>query len=106
MLPRDVSFTALCDAMRAIVGGYGLVPVEVLRSLAAGAVHEGTARPLSDDEIGWLRQLADGVTVGRLAEWGGYSERMMFRLLAELYGRLGAENRTKALMRPRDEGWL
>jgi hypothetical protein len=44
--------------------------------------------------------------VARLAATVGYSERMMFRLLADLYARLGADNRTRALMRARDEGWL
>jgi DNA-binding NarL/FixJ family response regulator len=31
---------------------------------------------------------------------------MMFRLLRDLYTRLGASNRTEALMRARDRGWI
>ncbi len=106
VLPRDASSVAVRDVVRAAVSGCSLLHVDVLRSLVAGAAREEPARPLSDDEIGWLRQLADGITVAQLAERVGYSERMMFRLLAGLYSRLGVSNRTRALIRARDEGWL
>jgi DNA-binding NarL/FixJ family response regulator len=106
VLARDASPITARDTIRAAIAGFSLLPVDILRSFAKGFAHEETTRPLSDDEIGWLRQLADGVTVARLAEHVGYSERMMFRLLSDLYGRLGVDNRTKALMRARDEGWL
>jgi DNA-binding NarL/FixJ family response regulator len=60
----------------------------------------------SSREIGWLRDLANGVSVGRIAEGAGYSERMMFRLLRDLYARLGARNRTEALMLARERDWI
>lgn len=106
VLPRDASPAAVRDVVRAAVNGRSLLPLEVLRSIVAGGVSEESARLLSDDEIDWLRQLAQGTTVARLADRVGYSERMMFRLLSGLYSRLGVDNRTKALMRARDEGWL
>jgi DNA-binding CsgD family transcriptional regulator len=67
------------------------------------------ARPrlaISDREIEWLRTLAAGSTVARLAEGVGYSERAMFRLLRDLYQRLGVKSRTEALMLAQQQGWL
>jgi DNA-binding NarL/FixJ family response regulator len=92
--------------VRAAQDGHSRIPIGVLRSLVAGSSGDQTRRPISDSEVRWLRELASGTTVARLAEKVGYSERMMFRLLAELYTRLGVDSRTKALMRARDEGWL
>jgi DNA-binding NarL/FixJ family response regulator len=74
--------------------------------LVSRSVGEPARRPITADEIGWLRRLADGVTVADLAKQVGYSERMMFRLLASVYARLGVDNHTKATIRARDEGWL
>ncbi|MEV0622017.1 hypothetical protein AB0I81_52480 [Nonomuraea sp. NPDC050404] len=106
VLPRDASPAMVRDVVRAAVSGSSLLPVDVLRTLVAGGAPEQPPRLLSDGEIEWLRRLADGMTVARLAELVGYSERMMYRLLSGLYARLGAGSRTKALMRARDEGWL
>lgn len=106
LMPRDAGPAVVADVVRAALDGHSRIPVAVLRSLVAGAAGEQARRPISDDEIRWLRELAAGTTVGRLAEAVGYSERMMFRLLAGLYARLGVESRTGALMRARDEGWL
>lgn len=60
----------------------------------------------TDDRVRWLRRLADGVTVDRLAEDIGYSRRAMFRLLAEYYTELGAANRTQALLAAARRGLL
>jgi DNA-binding CsgD family transcriptional regulator len=57
-------------------------------------------------EMEWLRQLASGTTVAKLADGAGYSERAMFRLLRDLYQRMGAQNRTEALLKARQRGWL
>jgi DNA-binding CsgD family transcriptional regulator len=45
-----------------------------------------------------LRHLADSGTVASLARTVGYSEREMYRLLGGVYARLGASNRTEALL--------
>jgi DNA-binding NarL/FixJ family response regulator len=107
VMPRDASPDTVGAVLRAALGGQALLPGRVLRDLVGrpGAAVPGR-RPISDDEIGWLRALAGGATVARLAGRVGYSERMMFRMLAGVYRRLGVENRTKALIRARDEGWL
>jgi DNA-binding CsgD family transcriptional regulator len=41
-----------------------------------------------------------------VANLAGYSERAMFRLLRGLYARIGVRNRTEALMRAKERGWL
>ena len=94
-------------AFEAAVDGRSLLPVAVLRAITAGAPNGemGSTSP-SEEERNWLRQLAQGSSVADLAEHAGYSERMMFRLLRALYVKLQAPNRTVALIRARDEGWL
>jgi DNA-binding NarL/FixJ family response regulator len=81
-----------------------LLPTGVLRALLKPAVD--TAATLSEREIGWLRRLREGFTVARLAKHAGYSERMMFRLLADLYAKLRVANRTDAIVYAREQGWI
>jgi DNA-binding NarL/FixJ family response regulator len=107
VIPRCAEPSLVQRAFEAAVDGMSLLPVAVLRAITAGAPNGevGNISP-SDDEIDWLRQLARGSSVADLAEHAGYSERMMFRLLRALYEKLQAPNRTVALIRARDEGWL
>lgn len=106
-IPRTASISSLRAAFRAAVEGSTLLPTAVVRALAdQGSENAPTADHLSPQEIGWLRDLANGMSVGRIAEDTGYSERMMFRLLRDLYVRLGTRNRTEALMLARQRGWI
>ncbi|MEU7769844.1 LuxR C-terminal-related transcriptional regulator [Micromonospora taraxaci] len=100
---RSCSPLELQRVFAALLDGQALLPVDVVRSLATD--DRATGVP-SEQERSWLRQLADGGTVADLAERAGYSERMMFRHLRELYGRIPARNRTEALMYARDRGWI
>jgi DNA-binding NarL/FixJ family response regulator len=106
-VPRCASPSLLQLAFEAVLDGTSLLPVDVLRALTAtapnGQVH---SRSPSTEEINWLRRLAHGSSVIDLAQQAGYSERMMFRLLRALYVKLQVSNRTEALIRARDEGWL
>lgn len=106
-LPRDAPPESVRDVLRAATRGTSLLPVEVVRALAARAESRSHASgPPAAHEIEWLRRLAQGVTVGRLADQVGYSERAMFRQLNELYTKLHVKNRTEALMYGRERGWL
>jgi len=104
---RDALPETVRNVFDAAVAGKSILPVEVVRGLT-------TAQPSQDEvewvpspkEVGWLRELAYGTTVARLADRAGYSERAMFRLLRELYIRIGARNRTEALFRAQERGWL
>jgi DNA-binding NarL/FixJ family response regulator len=107
-VPRDAPPELVHQVFEAALEGKSLLPVEVVRVLATSRTGRAAERQEgpSPREIEWLRQLAGGATVGQLADHAGYSERAMFRLLRELYGHVGARNRTEALMRAKEEGWL
>lgn len=109
VLSRDATLTVVREVFDAAVRGRSIVPTEVLQALADGSAPAPDApeegRP-SAAERDWLRQLARGDTVASLATGIGYSERMMFRLLRDLYVKVGVSNRTEALMKARDQGWL
>jgi DNA-binding NarL/FixJ family response regulator len=106
-IPRCAAPSLVQRAFEAAVDGRSLLPVEVVRAIAAGVPNGelGSTSP-SEEEINWLRRLARGLSVADLAEHAGYSERTMFRLLRALYAKVQAPNRTVALIRARDEGWL
>jgi DNA-binding NarL/FixJ family response regulator len=104
-LPRDATASAVRAAFEAAMDGKTLLPIDVLHALAQRPQHVEPSEP-SVVEIGWLRDLAQGVSVARLADRAGYSERMMFRLLRDVYAKVGAASRTEALIRARDRGWV
>jgi DNA-binding NarL/FixJ family response regulator len=106
-LPRDASPERLRQVFEQAVRGMSLLPVDVVQALAgSGGRSEETSDGPTSRELVWLRELAKGTTVARLAERSGYSERAMFRLLHGLYRRMGVGNRTEALIRAHDQGWL
>ncbi|GAB7040399.1 MULTISPECIES: response regulator transcription factor [Catenuloplanes] len=105
VLPRAASPSSVRFAFRAAVDGLSLLPVDLMRTLVANQPRT-VSGPLSDREIDWLRRLTEGISVSRLADRAGYSERMMFRLLNQTYAKLGVDNRTKAIIAARDRGWL
>jgi DNA-binding NarL/FixJ family response regulator len=106
-MPRTVSMTKLRAVYGAAVEGSTLLPTDVVQALVGrGSENAPETEHPSSREIGWLRDLANGVSVSRIAESAGYSERMMFRLLRDLYARLGARNRTEALMLARERDWI
>ena len=98
-VPLHAELDDVLTAIRAAQNGFTLVPIDIARVLAGRG--EASAEPpeLSERELGWLRALADNVTVLSLARASGYSEREMYRLLSALYERLGTTTRTSALLR-------
>jgi DNA-binding NarL/FixJ family response regulator len=104
---RDALPETVREVFEAALAGKSLLPVEVVRILSTSqSVPDEDQSAASPHEIGWLRELALGTTVARLADRAGYSERAMFRQLHALYLRVGARNRTEALMRAHERGWL
>jgi DNA-binding NarL/FixJ family response regulator len=99
--PEPDLVLAVAGAWRALT----CLPLAAARMLS-GAHGAGPRAVLSARDIVWLRALADGVTVGSLARTAGYSQREMYRLLAALYARLGADTRTEALLRADRAGLL
>jgi DNA-binding NarL/FixJ family response regulator len=106
-ITRDALPETVRKVFDAAIAGKSILPVEVVRGLTTSqpAPEEDEWVP-SPQEVGWLRELAVGTTVAQLADRAGYSERAMFRLLRDLYLRIGARNRTEALIRAHDRGWL
>ncbi|MEU1249093.1 DNA-binding response regulator [Micromonospora arida] len=106
VVAREADAEAVQSVLTAAASGQSVLPVDVIRLLAS-ADHPARFGPVaSETEISWIRQLTQGLTVARLAEHAGYSERMMFRLLRGLYQRWGVANRTEAMIFARDNGWL
>jgi DNA-binding NarL/FixJ family response regulator len=106
-IPRDATAEQLQQVFELAVSGRSLLPVDVVRALTGSAAPKGQpVEGLSGRDVDWLRDLARGTTVTRLAEKAGYSERAMFRLLQDLYRRMGVRNRTEALIQANERGLL
>lgn len=89
----------IVEVAEAAARGDVLLPSLIARGLPGAGVDPHAERPhVEDEEIEWLEELARGATVVGLADDFGYSERVMFRRLHDLYSRLGAANRSEALI--------
>ncbi|MET0419722.1 MAG: DNA-binding response regulator [Actinoplanes sp.] len=108
VMPRRASPGRLRTVFEAVVQGGSILPVAVVRALGRRFIEPDVAspKPPNMQEREWLRRLAGGASVARLAEQAGYSERMMFRLLRDLYARIGVENRTAALITAKEQNWI
>lgn len=89
---------SIVEITQAALEGKTVLPATVARALAGSSTHRNHKPRLSAEELSWLTALANGTTVVKLADDAGYSERAMFRRLSDLYARLGAHNRTEALL--------
>jgi len=96
VIALDAELSQVIGVVRAAADGQTLLPRQVARSLCRSQV--GPVPQLQAKERDWLRHLADCGTVAGLARTVGYSEREMYRLLGGVYARLGASNRTEALL--------
>lgn len=93
--PTSVVIAAIENAL----AGMAIIPPTILRALSMRiAAGFGEALSVSDEDIARIRALAGGTTVAQLAGDSGFSEREMFRILSDLYGRIGAANRTEAIL--------
>jgi DNA-binding NarL/FixJ family response regulator len=95
----DEPVEAFVVVLESAFQGRAAVPESVMRAMAAripGAPHPSAW--ITDEEADWLRCLAAGETVADIADRVGYSEREMFRTLRETYTKLGARNRTEAII--------
>lgn len=122
--PDEQSLMSALKAGAAAVASWRVTPEVLLPLIAAVTAHlavlpphlvqrlasQVDARPrwldAGSPEVRWLRALAAGSTVADLAATHAYSEREMYRLLADLYHRLGVSGRIPALMRAARYGLL
>jgi DNA-binding NarL/FixJ family response regulator len=84
---------AVADGVLSVARGYLVVPAADRRAL----VRPRLPVDLEEEELAWLRKLADGHSVARLADETGRSERAMYRRLREVYARLRTPGRADAL---------
>lgn len=94
----DASPEEVVTLLEAGLKARSVLPTGVARRLAMGTTDAPESAELTREQVEWLRALATGVTVHRLAARVGYSEREMYRLLRSVYDRLGVRNRTEALV--------
>jgi DNA-binding NarL/FixJ family response regulator len=92
----DAELSQVIGVVRAAADGQTLLPRQIAKALCRQQA--GPVPQLMPRERDWLRHLADSGTVASLARTVGYSEREMYRLLGGVYARLGASNRTEALL--------
>jgi DNA-binding NarL/FixJ family response regulator len=106
-VPRDATPDTIRRIFDAAVSGESVLPLHVVRALAsAHAAVVTDENDTSQQDLEWLRELVGGVTVAQLAERAGYSEHSMFRLLRDLYRRMGVKNRTEALIQAKEQGLI
>lgn len=102
---RDGPLDRIVQTLLAGMAGGVLVPAEQMAALLAGTSGE-PALDIPPEQTDWLRRMAHGDTVARIATDAGYSERAMYRHLRALYSRLGARNRTEAVVSAMQRGLL
>ena len=95
--PAEIMRVVLCAGF-----GMTLLPVAIARAL--NRLSAGPRPEVTEQDRVFLRLLADGATVGGLARRFAHSEREMYRLLSATYSRLGAQNRTEALLAAQRHG--
>jgi DNA-binding NarL/FixJ family response regulator len=86
--------------------GMAAIPAPIARSLAARTREAAYANTLTSTQWAWLRDLASGKTVHALARQVGFSERVMYRRLSQVYRKMGCTTRTEALIRASAYGML
>ncbi|MEU8130316.1 hypothetical protein ACLQ3F_29655 [Micromonospora sp. DT15] len=106
VLGRDAPPDGLQRIIEAAAAGLAQLPINVVRELRTTATSSAPPRRPTPRQLSWLRTLAAGGTVTRLAELEGYSERAMYRMLQRLYAQIEVKTRTEALIRAQMLGWL
>lgn len=107
VLTRAATVRAMQRAVAATLDGEAVMPAEVADLLTADRGRRPPRLPApSARQVAWLRRLADGWTIARLASDTGYSERAMYRLLQALYQQIGVSTRLQAIVLAHEERWF
>lgn len=93
-LLKGTDRTTLRDAIRLIHAGRRFIPQEIADRVLPGA----TAVELTDREVEVLRRIAEGMSNKEIGEHLGISESTVKTHVNHLLGKLGATDRTKALV--------
>jgi len=93
--PPNEIVNVLSGAIRQLT----ILPTEVAKELAVGSFDSAAASCLLPQHIAWLRAIAGGQTIERVATSVGYSRRQMLREFRRLYGQMGVKGQRQALVR-------
>jgi DNA-binding NarL/FixJ family response regulator len=106
-LPLGATPDTLADGVVAALRGHTLIAHGHALALALGStVASPLAAVVSPTERDWLDLLASGITIADMAAAAAFSEREMHRRLGRLDARLGAHNRSQALVTAARHGLL
>jgi len=105
-IPALADTAAAVDALRAIIRGYRVFPVENESFPAGRRPESGEASPLSPRERRVLDELARGESNKRIAYLLGLSESTVRFHVGNIFSKLGAQNRAEAVYRAIGRGWL
>ncbi len=86
------------SAIKAVAAGLAVVPPSIAKTWAARMPARAGVELLTPDELTWLNQMADGLTIYEISLEAAYSERAMFRRIKAMYSKIGVANRTEALI--------
>lgn len=104
---KDVSFSQLlADVMTVAQGGMVLRPMTLTDASAGGAAGDAAAADLSDREREVLRLLASGYSNRELATLTGLKEGTVKNYVSTILLKLGARDRTNAVLRALELGLI
>lgn len=94
----DAPMETIMEVIEAAAREIALLPSAIARQMAAASAQTPPDTVwLSEIEKTALRLLAGGAKTNQIADDCGYSEREIFRMLADLYTRMGVANRSQAI---------
>jgi DNA-binding NarL/FixJ family response regulator len=96
-IPWSASSAEILQALLSAMGGLTTLPTEAARAMARSVPGRSPAIGIEAHEEQWLRDLARGSSVVDLARRVGYSQRELYRRLAQLYRRMGVTTRPEAI---------
>lgn len=100
-LLKSITARSLINAIRAVCNGQWAIDPNV----AAAAMRKGPS-PLNDRETEILRLVAEGSSTAQIASTLYLSKGTVRNYLSTAMSKLGADSRTAAVTRAREEGWL
>ncbi|MFI6515931.1 response regulator transcription factor [Spirillospora sp. NPDC050679] len=98
---KDTSPAELVDAIRRVARGERVIDAELAFAEIAAA-----RNPLTPRELDVLEAMADGATVGEIAEQLYLSSGTVRNYLARILNKVGARTRVEAVSLARKHGWL
>lgn len=92
--------------LAALMSAKGATDLAAIAGAVEHACGQRDTNPLTEAERDWLRRMRNGDRTIDIAVDHGYSERGLYRALADLYGRLGTDNRTEAVAIAIENNWI